>query len=336
MAKRSALTLEDIADWDNLCRAVWRAGRGKRSRPEVRRFRASLDSELRGLRAQILSATVPADAPLVFEVRDPKRRTIHAPSFRHRVLHHALMAKLGPVIQRSLVDDTFACIEGRGTLAAVHRAQAHTGRHPWYVKIDIAGYFASIPHFRLRLDLERRFKNRGVLRLCDAILAGFQTAPGRGLPIGALTSQHFANAYLGPLDRFLLETLKVRGMVRYMDDTVWWCDSRAEAMAQFERVTAFVEAERGLSLKAGTQINRSEHGVTLCGFRVRPRELRLSQRRRRRYRIARRRAELAYRVGEIDAQQLQARYAAALAITAHAQAQRWRRAELNRRPTVDA
>lgn len=72
-----------------------------------------------------------------FEIRDPKRRVIHAPCFRERVLHHALMAHVAPVLERYLVPDTFACRPGKGSLAAVHRAQEHARRFPWVLKMDV-------------------------------------------------------------------------------------------------------------------------------------------------------------------------------------------------------
>jgi hypothetical protein len=158
------VSLSDVAAWDNLAAAFWRAARGKRHRPEVRRYAADLDTNLASLRRRILAAELPEGAMEVFEIHDPKRRTIHAPCFPHRVLHHAFMHHLAPVIERSLVADTFACIPGRGTLAAVLRAQAHARRYPWYAKIDVAAYFASIDHMRLLADLHRRRYRRARAR----------------------------------------------------------------------------------------------------------------------------------------------------------------------------
>ncbi len=332
MPRRSAISLADIAEWDNLTAAFWRAAKGKRHRTEVARFAASLERELARLRAQILAATLPDEPMTSFEIRDPKPRTIHAPSFRSRVLHHALIHRIGPVLERSLVADSFACIRGRGTRAAVARAQHHTRRHPWFVKIDVAAYFASVEHDRLLVDLERRLRDRGVLELCRAVLAVHQSAPGRGLPIGALTSQQFANLYLGPLDRLLLEGLRVGGMVRYMDDTLWWTSSRERARAQLDEAVEFLAERRGLRVKPTWQINRSVHGATICGYRVYPYGLRLSSRRRRRYRKARARWERAHVRGDIDASMLQRGYESALAITAGADAAGFRRRELERRP----
>lgn len=159
------------------------------------------------------------------------------------------------------------------------------------MKIDVRAYFASIEHSILRTVLARRFKDPGLLALCDAILASVPGGPGRGLPIGALTSQYFANRYLDVLDRYLLEGLRVRGVVRSMNDVVWWCDSRKAARAALAAVWDFAARERAVTVKARARIGRSAHGVTFLGFRVLPGALRLSLRRRRCYAAARDRWE---------------------------------------------
>ncbi len=100
--KRTAIHLDDVACRDHLAWAFWRAARGKRHRPEVQLFAARLDANLDLLQAEILTGTVEVGRFDRFEIFDPKRRTIHAPCFRERVLHHALMAFLEPVFDRYL------------------------------------------------------------------------------------------------------------------------------------------------------------------------------------------------------------------------------------------
>lgn len=336
MPRRSAVGLDDVASLSTLARAFWEASRGKTARPDVERFAANLDAEVGRLSEDILSGRVPEGKWTTFRVYDPKPRRILAPCFRDRVLHHAIMIHMGPVLDRALVDDTFACRTGKGTLAAVLRAQAHVRRFPWFVKGDVRAYFASVDHEILKGILRRRFKDPGLLALCDRILARTPGSPSCGLPIGALTSQHFANVYLDALDRLLLESLHVRAMVRYMDDIVWWCDSREQASETLAKAREFLARERRIELKPDAHIGRSEEGVSFLGFRVLPGMLRLSLRRRRRYRAARARWEEAFASAHVDARGLQRGYASALAITAHADAEAWRRAELARRPPLDA
>jgi retron-type reverse transcriptase len=333
--KRSPVSLEDVADWHTLAAAFHLAASGKPDRRDVRVFAAKLDGELAALRRDILEEIVQPGPMTSFRIRDPKPRIIRAPCFRDRVLHHALMAHAGPVLDRALVFDTYACRLGKGTLAAVRRCQNHARRFPWYGKIDVRAYFASIDHTRLMALLRRRFKNRGVLALMEKIIAAHHERPGVGLPIGALTSQHFANFYLGGLDRLLLERCRVGGMVRYMDDVVWWCDDRTAAREALAAARAFLRDDLRLAVKEPALIGQSASGLAFCGYRVLPSALLLSRRRRRRYAERRRHWEEAYAAGEIDAPALQAGFGSVLAITAHADAAAWRREQLCRRPLAE-
>jgi len=209
-----------IADAENLRLAFWKAAKGKRGKADCVAFRERLDENLAALRAELLEGDVPVGNYHYFTVHDPKERLICAASFRERVLHHAVMNVCEPALERAAVFDSYACRKGKGRLLAVERAQGYARTHGWFLKMDIRKYFDSIDHETLRALLGRKFKDPELLRLVDRILASYQTAPGRGLPIGNLTSQHFANFYLAPLDRFLKEELRRGAYVRYMDDFV--------------------------------------------------------------------------------------------------------------------
>ena len=334
--KRTLIRIEDVAARDTLGWAFWRAAKGKRHSAEVSRFAADLDGNIDRLQAEILAGTIAVGEFRRFEIQDPKRRTIHAPLFRERVLHHALMAFIEPVIERYLVDDTYACRPGKGGRAAVLRVGAHLRHWPWYLQMDVRSYFASIDHDILRRQIRRRIKGRAVLRLLDRILASHQAGPGRGLPIGALTSQHLANLYLATLDRYLLETLRVGGLVRYMDDIIVWHPDRAW-LRQAAGATREQAAETlRLEIKPSWRLQRSARGLTFAGLRIYPERVRLTARRRRRYRLARSKWEALFRAGAISAEALQAGYASALAMTRDADAVTWRWRQLCTSPTVDA
>ena len=324
--KRTAIRLEDVASWPNLIQAVERAARGKRYRPEVIAFVDRLEPNLATLQAQILDGTVRVGDMSRFHIRDPKPRVIHAPCFRERVLHHALIAYVGPVLDRALVDDTFACRTGKGSLAMVERCQQHIRRFSWYAKLDVRHYFASVNHDVLKHLLRRRLKSEPLLALLERIIDVYQDeTPGKGLPIGALTSQVFANFYLNPLDRFLLETCQVNGYARYMDDFVFWTESKQQIMEIVRHVRDFLQSELKLTAKEAMQIDHSTRGLPICGYRVFAGTIRLARSRRTRYLRAKQHWERLRRTGDISSRELQAGFDAALAITAHADATAWRR-----------
>ena len=211
---------------------------------------------------------------VTFEVWDPKRRTITVAPFRDRVVHHALIAAIGPHLERGMDPDSFGCRTGKGTDAALARAVTLARRHPWALRADVAAFFASVPHDPLLDQLARLFKDRRLVALVERILragAGRPepgSPPGRGLPIGHLTSQWFANLYLTPLDHALRALPEARGLVRYMDDVIVLGRTRAD----LRRVRTALETALGaLGLTTNTRVtqaHRTRDGFPFLGFRV--------------------------------------------------------------------
>lgn len=134
---------------------------------------------------------------------------------------------------------------------------------------------------------------------------------GRGLPIGNLLSQHLANLYLGHLDHWVKETLRVRGNVRYMDDVVLWAADKSALQEHLRMIRGFLEAELKLELKNNIQLNRSARGLPFLRFRVFSHRLTLSPRARRRFARRLRGYEQEYRQGNWTEAELQ-RHAGAL------------------------
>ena len=324
--KRLAIALADIAARANLDLATWKAARGKRDRPAVVRWLADLDANLGRLAAAITDGRAPLGGIRRFAILDPKPREIAVHDFPDRVLHHAILNLAEPRFERMAVDSSFACRPGRGVHAAVLAVQRHLQRHPWWVQVDVASYFASIDHAILLDLLRSRFKGEGLLALLARIVAaGAATGAARGLPIGALTSQHFANAYLDAADRFLLALPQVRGHVRYMDDIIWWCDSRDEARATLAALREYLWAARRLRLKPAVLVGRSDRGLRFCGFRIRCGQVLPSARKLARFRVgARALARAATQGGATDAE-LQRAHDTLSATLAHTESLRFRR-----------
>jgi len=328
--KRHGQLMPKIADADNLRLAFWKAAKGKRGKADCQTFQARLDENLATLGAELRAGEVPVGDYHYFKVRDPKERLICAATFRERVLHHAVMNVCEPVLERAAVFDSYACRKGKGRVRAVARAQGYARTYRWFVKMDIRKYFDSIHQATLRELLSRKFKDPVLLGVFDRILASYHTAPGRGLPIGNLTSQHFANFYLGPLDRFLKEELRRVAYVRYMDDFVVWGDSGSELRAVCERVRLFLEAELKLELKANTAINRTAFGMDFLGYRLFPGTVRLARRSKVRFSRKFRRYEAAQRCGRWSELVLQQRMQALLAFVLPAESAAFRRHVLQR------
>ena len=270
--------MPQIAAAENLRLAFWKAAKGKRGKADYLTFRDGLDANLAALGAELLAGDALVGDYHYFKVHDPKERLICAATFRERVLHHALMNVCEPVLERAAVFDSYACRKGKGRLRAVARAQGYARTHRWFLKMDIRKYFDSIHHATLRDLLARKFKDPVLLGVFERIIGSYHTTRGRGLPIGNLTSQHFANFYLAPLDRFLKETLGCGASVRYMDDFVVWGASGSELRAVCDRVRTFLAAELKLELNANTALNRTAFGMDFLGYRLFPGSVRLARR----------------------------------------------------------
>ncbi|MCX7097073.1 MAG: reverse transcriptase/maturase family protein [Methylococcales bacterium] len=331
--KRQFVAITDIADYDNLLTATWKAAKGKYHRPDVQHFIADLDNHLQQLSNAILQGHAPIGHYLQFYIHDPKLRLITAVCFEDRVLHHAVMNVAEAVIERALIPTTYACRQNKGVHKAVQQVQNNLRRFSWFVKVDIRHYFSTIDHNRLFQLLSRRFKGEDFLNLLWRIIDSYHTKPNKGLPIGSLTSQHFANYYLDGADRFLTQHPQVCAVVRYMDDIIWWCNDKATAIQVLKQITDYLEAQRRLQLKSSVQINRSVNGVTYCGYRILPATFKLTIRKKRRYKQLRQRWEYLWQRSKINSLKLQQAYDAVHAVTLHTDSLAWRKRNLQLHPS---
>lgn len=267
-----------IADPDNLRLAFWKAAKGKEGKREVEAFRSQLDFRLGRLREEFLTGDVALGDYHYFTIYDPKERTICAAPFPERVLHHALMNICHDSFEKFQVFDSYATRKGKGTYAALHRAEQFHRKYSWYLKLDVRKYFASINHSILIQMLERRFKDQALLRIFSRILDSYPADHcENGLPIGNLTSQYFANHYLAPGDRFVKHEIRVPAYLRYMDDMVMWSNDKAELLVARDRFRAYLAEHLKLSLKI-EELNKTAHGMNFVGYRLFPGYTRLSRR----------------------------------------------------------
>jgi retron-type reverse transcriptase len=284
---------------------------------------ADLDAKLDSIRAGLLAGDLTLGSSIQFTIHDPKKRLITAPCFRERVIHHAIMNVCEPVFDRWLIADTYACRKGKGRNAALTRAREFAGRFPFFLKMDVRKYFDSISHVVLNARLARLFKDRRLLDLFGRIIACHDVTRERGLPIGSLTSQHFANFYLGWFDRFVKETLRVPGYVRYMDDCVLWGESSRELGSKLASCREFLSDKLELTTKADPYINRTTHGMDFLGSRVFRSHLELNRRSRVRFVRKLQGLETAFREGEIGESQLQEQGTALVAFARSAGVTSW-------------
>lgn len=331
---RAGGMMERIVTWDNLRLAYLKARRGKSESREVREFTADCQNQLLLLSEELRSGVIKVGNWRQFVIHDPKERLITAPCFRERVLHHAIMNQCEPVFERTHIHDCYACRQGKGRIKAIERATLFCQRHEFFLKFDIRRYFDSIVHEILLKGLARRFKDRMLLGLFRQIVEAYEVTEGRGLPIGSLTSQHFANDYLAGLDRLVKEQLRVPAWVRYMDDCVVWGDSSQELKQWLTTIKQWLGQERELSLKPEPYINRTRLGIDFLGCRVYPWGRILNRRSKKRYRRKMKALEWNFLAGRIGESELRHRSQSLTSFTVAGGTKSWhfRQAVLNSLP----
>ena len=305
--KRHGHLFESVANFAALLGAERRARRGKRNRPDVARFVFHLETNLLELESELRLKTYAMRPYRTFLVREPKLRRICAADYRDRVVHHAVCAVLDPLFDGGLIADTFACRRGKGVHACVRRVQDLARKYPYALLCDVKRYFETIDHGMLKRLYRCKLKDRDLLALLDRIvdhpLPG--SLPGKGVPIGNLTSQYFANLYLGELDHLIKDELRLPGYVRYMDDMVLLADSKARLRETLSTIMEFLESRLRLELRPErTRLLPVTQGLPWLGFRVFPGVLRLDGRKWARMRRRIRGREAAYARGLIGEEEL--------------------------------
>ncbi len=285
--KRHGGLWDDLVRWDNLILAARKARRGKRQNPTVQRFEFKREYELLRLRSELIDGSYRPGAFHTHWITRPKNRLISAAPYRDRVVHHALMILLEPILERHFHHDSYACRKAKGTHAAAQRLQFFMRRSHYAVHCDIIKYFPGIDHEILKGVYRRLIKDRHVLTLLDLIVDGSNQQeavpawfPGddlwsplerrRGLPIGNLTSQWLANWFLNDLDHLMCGLPGVTGFVRYCDDFVILGQTRANVREGLEQASAFLATRR---LRLHTErlvLTPVKAGLTFVGYRIFP------------------------------------------------------------------
>lgn len=292
MPRRADGLFDRIAAFPALVAATRCAARGKRGSPGAAAFLANLEGRCLDLERRLREGLWTPGRYTVIRVTDPKPRRVSAAPFRDRVVHHAFCAVVEPVFERGFVHDSYANRVGRGTHAAVERYERFRNGAEHVLRCDVFRYFPAIDHEILKRDLRRRLACARTLRLADAIIDGSNPqepvalrfagddllAPverRRGLPIGNLTSQFFANAYLDPLDHFVKEVLRCRRYLRYVDDFALFHDDPGVLAEWRDRIAAFLQGRRLILHPDKTWIAPTSEPAEFLGYVLDPRGRRL-------------------------------------------------------------
>ncbi len=333
-----------VANFQALRRAAIRAVRGKRRKPGAAAFMANLEGELLRLERELKDRTYRPGGYISIRIRDPKPRLVSAAPFRDRVVHHALCRVVEPLFERGFIHDSYANRVGKGTHRAITRYERFRDNHTHVLRCDIYRYFPSIDHEVLKADIRRRIGCADTLWLMHCIIDGSNRQEPvnsyylgddlftpyerrRGLPIGNLTSQFFANIYLDRLDHFCKEVLRAKGYLRYVDDFALFHDDPAVLDDWWRRIAEHLAARRLSLHPVKTFVTANREPTNFLGF-----DLLADGRRRlpdanlRRFRNRMRSLRDRWRAGTLNRVEIEQRVGSWIAHTEHADTWRLRQA----------
>jgi len=275
-----------LCSLDNLRLAYRKARKGKTKEWYVIKFEEKLDDELIRLKHELETQTYKPKSLKRFIIADPKTRVIHASHFRDRIVHHATFNIIEPIFDKTFIYDSYANRKEKGSLAAINRFDyfkrkvSENGRLVkdakdnnmiigYVLKADIKHYFHTVDHDVLMSIIKKKISDNKLLRLIRTILDENSDYSGKGMPIGNLTSQLFANVYLNELDYFVKHKLRAKYYLRYVDDFAILDKNRKVLLEYRESINDFLKSELKIELhEEKSQVYPLHGGIGLLGYRM--------------------------------------------------------------------
>lgn len=332
---------DEMTSFEWLERSYRKARKQKRYRPEVLKFTSDLDVNLLRIQEQLRKEEYHFGPYRRHWVYVPKKRMVMGLPFDSRVVQWAIYLMLKPFYQGLMIEDSYACLDEKGSISAAQRLQywlrqVENKPEKWYIlKLDISKYFYRVDHTVLLNILGERIKDERLMRLieniinCDGERFGLPRFMGPddvgldewlgdvGMPIGNLTSQLFANIYLNELDQFCKHQLRIQKYVRYMDDTIILAPNKETAQNWKDAIERFLSERLRLDLNRKTSVRPADENVEFVGYVINTHSLRLRKKTVRRMKSAFRCICYRYFTGEISREAFQRRVASYSGMMAH-------------------
>ncbi len=329
---------EEIISPENLFSAWDSFKSDKRSKSDVQNFEWNLEQNIFQLHRDLKDKLYKHGPYAGFYITDPKQRHIHKATVRDRVLHHAVFSVVNPIFEPTFIPTSFSCRVGYGTHKGVEalknitrKVSENNTKQCFVLKCDVRKFFDSVNHEILLSIIKKRIKDDDAVWLLNSIVRSYESAPGKGIPIGNLTSQLFANVYMNELDQFVKHRLNIKHYVRYTDDFAIISKNPEELKSLLIPISEFLENELALTLHPNKSILRSVcQGVDFLGYTTFPkyRLIRTKTKHRMFKKLEKRMKE--YESGDITKLNLEQSINSYLGVLSHANTHRLREKLLNR------
>lgn len=280
--KRVNNLFNKIYQTSNLQHAFYKAAKGKRHKNFVLEWENNLDNEINQLQYEIKNLTIKTDKYTYFKVFDPKERIISVSPFRVRVYHHAIMNICHHVFENFQMYHSYATRPLKGTHKALKQCIIDNQKSKWFLKLDVKSFFDTVDHNVLKNFIEKRFKEKEVNTMFSSIIDSHNSLLKKGLPIGNLTSQYFANFYLAYLDRYAMQTLKLKYYIRYMDDIMIWGNTKNEIWYYFTKLAQYLKNILKQEFKTPI-FNKTSYPFNFLGVIIKDNEIKPNARNRIKY-----------------------------------------------------
>ena len=287
--------------FQNIYKAYTQCRKNKTNTINALKFEQNILENLWGLHDALTTNQYTIGKSLCFLTSSPKLREVFASDFRDRVVHHVLVDALEPLFECKFIHDVYNNRKGRGTHMAVAQAKRYMNQtpHGYYLQLDIKGFFynldkqilmdkikqevigsmldvssvLNLTHKIVWHDPTSHYMFRGdkrKLSLLPAHKTLFKIDKNKGLPIGNLTSQFFANVYMNDFDNYVKRKLKVKRYIRYVDDFVLFDKSKERLRYLQKEIEEYLNKELHLTLREDSKLKRHTEGLDFLGYIIRP------------------------------------------------------------------
>ncbi len=272
----------------NIWQSYFKFKKGKKPSQELEEFNYYLEENLCSLHRDLNSGEYKHSQYRKFVVTDNKRREISVASIRDRVVHRLIYEYLCGIFDKTFIFDAWSCRKDKGLIGAIERAQNFICQKPgsFIWRSDIKNFFDSVSQQILLKIISRKIMNQRILNLLREIITSHKVSQNerecacrKGMPIGNLTSQIFANIYLNEFDRFIKHGLKVKNYLRYGDDFIIVADNMEQLKVIRSNSIKFLQEELRLEInKKNDIIIKASWGLKFLGVSIFPKGRRLKKR----------------------------------------------------------
>ena len=274
MKKQFLKNYNDIISIENLLSAWHEFLSGKKKKSDVQNFQYHLMDTIILLHDELANGSYEHSGYESFHITVPKPRNIHKASVKDRLLHHAIYRQLYPFFDKTFISDSFSCRLNKGTHKALKKFQEMGGavsknntKTCWILKCDIKKFFASVDQNILIQILHEYICDNDIIILLEKVIKSFAITPGKGLPLGNLTSQLFANVYMNVFDQYIKHNLRIKHYIRYADDFVIFSENRQWLPELIMPIRTFLQERLRLTLHPQKMyLNTLSSGMDFLGW----------------------------------------------------------------------